>query len=196
MGPRAATPGKRVLGLRVASRDGRPLSPAAVLARNAMREVELFLPLSFLFSPAGESVDAAIRLTGIVWCGIFVLFPLFNRDRLRAGDLIGGTFVVEAPRRALLGDLAAEASADDPYAFTTTELDAYGIKELHVLEDVVRAGDRDAVASVAERIRTKIGRTKKPAEDDAAFLRAYYAGLRKRLEGRLLFGQRKSDKHA
>ena len=199
MGPRAATPGKRVLGLRVAARDGRRLRPAGIIARNAMREVELFIPLGFLFYPATSGVDGWIRLAGIVWCAVFVLFPLFNRDRLRPGDLIGGTWVIEAPRKTLIGDLAARegrAGTDGAYAFATRELDAYGIKELHVLEDVLRAKDADATAAVAERIRAKIGRTPKPGEDDARFLAAYYAGLRGRLEERMLFGVRKADKNA
>ena len=194
MGPRAATPGKRVLGLRVAARDGRALTPAAVIARNAMREVELFIPLSFILAEDAVGVDGLIRLAGLVWCGIFVLFPLFNRDRLRPGDLIGGTWVVEAPKRQLIGDLAA-SDTDDAYAFTTAELDAYGIKELHVLEDVLRAKDTEAMTAVAERIRAKLGRPVKPGEDDARFLAAYYAGLRGRLEERMLFGVRKADKH-
>jgi uncharacterized RDD family membrane protein YckC len=42
----AATPGKRILGLRVASRDGGRLRPGAIFVRNAMRELEVFLPLS------------------------------------------------------------------------------------------------------------------------------------------------------
>ena len=57
LGPRAATPGKRAVGLRVASRDGRPLRPESIVARNAMREVEVFLPLSFIFSNAGDAVS-------------------------------------------------------------------------------------------------------------------------------------------
>ena len=195
MGPRAATPGKRVLGLRVAARDGRQLSPASVIARNAMREVELFIPLGFIFYPEVSGVDGWIRLAGLAWCAIFVLFPLFNRDRLRPGDLIGGTWVIEAPKRKLIGDLAASED-DEAYAFTTAELDAYGIKELHVLENVLRAKDDEAMAAVAERIRAKVGRAAKPGEDDARFLSAYYAGLRKRLEERMLFGVRKADKHA
>ena len=198
MGPRAATPGKRIMGLRVAARDGRQLGPAAIIARNAMREVELFIPLGFVFYPAMSGVDGWIRLAGLVWCGIFVLFPLFNRDRLRPGDLIGGTWVIEAPKRKLIDDLAGgeDAQAEGAYAFTTAELDAYGIKELHVLEDVLRAKDDEAMAAVAERIRAKIGRAQKLGEDDARFLAAYYAGLRKRLEERMLFGVRKADKHA
>ena len=50
------------------------------------------------------------------------------------------------------------------------------------------------MAAVAERIRTKIGWTPGPAENDADFLSAYYAALRGRLETRLLFGKRKKDK--
>ena len=45
---RAATPGKRITGLRVAMRDGSPLTANAVFVRNAMRELEVFLPLTFL----------------------------------------------------------------------------------------------------------------------------------------------------
>jgi uncharacterized RDD family membrane protein YckC len=48
MGGRGATPGKRLMGLRVVARDGARLTGGAVLARNAMREIEVFLPLSFL----------------------------------------------------------------------------------------------------------------------------------------------------
>src|SRR5262245_47095200 len=40
IGGRGATPGKRLLGLRVVARDGARLTGAAVIARNAMREIE------------------------------------------------------------------------------------------------------------------------------------------------------------
>ena len=52
MGGRGATPGKRLMGLRVVARDGARLTAGAVLARNAMREIEVFLPLSFLGAQA------------------------------------------------------------------------------------------------------------------------------------------------
>jgi hypothetical protein len=78
--------------------------------------------------------------------------------------------------------------------FSLQQLDAYGIKELQVLEDVLRRFDRKAVTVVAARIRQKIGY---PAgeESDGAFLSAYYAGLRQRLEARALLGRRRVDKH-
>ena len=195
-GSRAATPGKRVLKIRVASRGGGLLRADAIFARNAMREVEVFLPMSFMASSA-NSVDGLIALAGFVWTAVFVFFPLFNRDRLRAGDIIAGTWVVQAPRRALLSDLATRMpGTGDPAAkFTAEQLDAYGIKELHVLEEVLRKNRPDAITLVADRIRRKIGWVRAPGDSDGAFLRDYYAALRKHLESRLLMGQRRADKH-
>lgn len=197
LGARAATPGKRAVGLRVAARDGGRLTANAIFARNAMRELELYLPLSFMFARAAEmeSVDGWIYLLGLVWSGVFVLFPLFNRDRLRAGDLVAGTWVVQAPKQKLLVDLASEAVERlDRFPFTEAQLQAYGVKELHVLEQVLRVKDRRTMTAVAERIRRKIDWPPSADERDEDFLAAYYAGLRGRLEGRLLFGHRRRDK--
>ena len=47
---RGATPGKRLVGLRVIDRRGGPLLPSAVVARNLTREVECFIPLGILLS--------------------------------------------------------------------------------------------------------------------------------------------------
>lgn len=91
------TPGKRVMGLRVVDRAGGPLRADAVLARNLMREIEVFLPLSLLMSPSGTGGGWGLLLT-ILWMGIFMLMPLFNRDGLRVGDMIAGTWVVVAPK--------------------------------------------------------------------------------------------------
>jgi uncharacterized RDD family membrane protein YckC len=194
--PRAATPGKRIMGLRVAARDGGRLTADAVFARNAMRELEVFLPLSVLVARKGSGVDGWMWLLAVLWCAVFVFLPLFNRDRLRAGDLIGGTWVVRAPRRKLEIDLSRDGSERlRAFAFGQAQLEAYGVKELHVLEDVLRVRDRRTMAAVAERIRRRIGWTAGPDEHDADFLSAYYAGLRGRLEARLLLGRRRADKH-
>ena len=193
--PHAATPGKRALGLRVAARNGGRLTADAIFGRNAMRELEVFLPLSFLVAN-GRDVDAILALLGIIWCAVFVFFPLFNRDRLRVGDVVAGTWVVKAPRPRLLRDMAIrQEPAADRFAFSSAQLDAYGVKELHVLEDVLRRYDPVMLAAVAGRIRTKIGWTPNPSEGDGDFLDAYYRALRGRLEGRLLFGRRRKDKH-
>ena len=194
-GPRAATPGKRVLGLRVAARDGGRLTAEAVFVRNFMREIEVFLPAVFLLAAnaAGDPVEGWVVLMGLIWTGGFLLFPMFNRDRLRLGDIVAGTWVVKAPRRSLATDLAAGQSGGN-FAFTRDQVSAYGVKELQVLETVLRARDKRTMAAVAERIRGKIGWFKTPDERDEAFLTAYYAALRGRLEHRLLFGHRRRDK--
>lgn len=188
--PRAATPGKRIVGLRVTTRDGSPLTGSAIFARNAMRELEIFLPLSFM-GARGSAVDSWIAVLGLIWCGIFAFFPLFNRDRLRVGDLVAGTWVVRAPKKILDADLADGETAG--IEFSPEALDAYGIKELTILEDVLRRKDEMILHDVSARIRAKI-KFDAPLPDQE-FLMAYYAALRGRLEARLLFGRRRRDKH-
>lgn len=187
--PRAATPGKRIVGLRVATRDGSPLTANAIFARNAMRELEIFLPLFFMIAEV-RGIDAWIGVVGLIWCGVFLFFPLFNRDRLRVGDLVGGTWVVVAPQRMLDADLSA---GDSRLVFSEAALDAYGIKELNILENVLRRRDPATMEAVAARIRKKIGYTLNVP--DSEFLSAYYIALRGRLETRLLFGRRRRDKY-
>ncbi len=197
LSPRAATPGKRALSLRVAARDGGRLTAEAVFTRNALREIEVFLPIVFLVASqlAGDAVDSWLVLLGLTWTGIFALFPLFNRDRLRVGDFVAGTWVVRTPRPPLAADLAAgRALAPEALAFTAEQLGAYGVLELQVLEDVLRRRDRKVLTAVAARIRGKISWRAERGETDAAFLTAYYGALRERLEQRLLFGHRRRDK--
>ena len=192
--PGAATPGKRLMKLRVIARGGGRLTADAVFARNALRELELFLPVTFMFA-RGQGVDGWIISLGCLWSLVFLLFPLFNKDRLRAGDLIAGTMVVRAPRQALLPDLAGDGvSALSELNFTSAQLDAYGIKELQVLENVLRNNDRKTIAEVARRIRTKIVWIDGEAVSDRAFLSGYYAALRGRLERQMLLGRRRKDK--
>lgn len=193
--PYAATPGKRATGLRVAARNGGRLTAGAILARNGMRELELFLPLTMVFGGGGEGVDGWMYLFGVIWAGVFALFPLFNRDHLRVGDLVAGTWVVHAPKVTLLRDMVDDQPVlHADFAFTQAQLDAYGVKELHVLEDVLRKADRKVMAAVAGRIRSKIGWTATEYEIDRSFLQAYYTAVRGRLETRMLLGKRKRDK--
>jgi uncharacterized RDD family membrane protein YckC len=100
------TPGKKICGLRVISRDGGELTPAAVIARNLTREVEVFLPLSLCLN-FGFAAGFWAQLSLLGWVLGISLLPLFNRDHLRAGDLLGGTRVIAMPGRVLLDDLAA-----------------------------------------------------------------------------------------
>jgi hypothetical protein len=134
-------------------------------------------------------------LCGVIWCATFVLFPLFNRDRLRLGDIIAGTWVLRAPKEVLLPDMAGAGIDQKGFVFSDAHLAAYGVKELQVLETVLRTAEPQAMSAVAERIRAKIAWRKAAMEEDHAFLRAYYTALRRHLEQRLLFGVRKRDKH-
>ncbi len=192
MGGRGATPGKRLMGLRVVARDGARLTAGAVLARNAMREIEVFLPLSFLGAQAAAgTADAFLTIFALLWTGIFLFFPLFNRDRLRIGDLVAGTWVVQTAVRTLAADLAP--TSDRPRrVFSETALALYGIYELQALEDVIRGGDDLARITVAATIRRKAGLA--DDGDDDGFLADYYAALCARLEGGLLVGRRRLDK--
>lgn len=201
VGRRAATPGKRLLGLRVAARNGGRLTASAVFARNFIREVELFMPIMLLlFASVQNGVNAWLNLFGLIWCGLFLFFPLFNSDKLRAGDIIAGTWVIHTPKIELLSDVSSSGNSPtatkvrEGFNFSQEHVNAYGIRELHVLEDILRKSSTEIKASVAERIRDKIGWTKAPGERDRAFLEAYYAALRKNLEQKLLLGQRKKDK--
>jgi uncharacterized RDD family membrane protein YckC len=198
LGPRGATPGKRITGIRVASRDGGRLSVEMVIARNLLRDIELFLPIVFIASAGDENAGPA-ALAAMAWFMVFALFPFWNRDRLRAGDIVAGSWVVEQPRRKLEAAMSTpvgeQASAMPAFRFTDQELDIYGEYELQTLERVLRENRREALAAVQSAIAVKIGR--EPADSaERAFLEAYYAQLRARLEGRMRMGARKADKFA
>ena len=192
MGSRGATPGKRLMGLRVVARDGARLTGAAVVARNAMREIEVFLPLSFLAEQTAEgTADTFLVIFSLLWSGIFLFFPLFNKDRLRVGDLVAGTWVVSLSKTALSRDLVS-SSPLPRRTFPDAALSLYGIYELQTLEEVLRHENRQAVETVARTIRTKAGL---PDDgDDLGFLSDYYAALCARLEGGLLVGRRRETK--
>lgn len=200
LGPRGATPGKRVAGIRIAARDGGRLTADMVIARNLLRDIELFMPLVFLASASDGGDMGAAGIAGAAWFLVFALFPCFNRDRLRAGDLIAGSWVVEAPKRKLEAALSAGPgsaidAAQAKYRFGEAELSIYGEYELQTLERVLRENRPEALAAVYEAICVKIGWTPGTG-DERAFLEAFYAQLRARLEAGMRMGKRKLDKFA
>ncbi len=206
------TPGKRALGIRVIDRKGGYLRPDAVFARNLLREVELFLPLTLLFGVETTLSDTLVNLLTLGWVGIFLLLPFFNKDRLRAGDMVAGTWVVAAPKALLLSDVAAGAKhppgsskggsavvQDSEFPFTRSQLEIYGIYELQTLEEVLRQQGPQATetrSEVAKRIQRKIDWTGPTDSDAERFLKAFYAALRAHLETRMLFGERRENKHS
>lgn len=115
------TPGKLRTGIRVIDARGGQLETSAVLARNLIRELEVWTPLRMLFASEllwPEAPGWAQLLAG-AWAFVFLFMPLFNKDRLRVGDMIAGTRVVLQPKVVLVPDLvddAAVAPIDPPAA--------------------------------------------------------------------------------
>ncbi len=202
LGPRGATPGKRITGIRIAARDGGRLTAEMVIARNLLRDIELFLPIVFIASAGAE--NGAAWLAATAWFLIFAFFPLFNRDRLRAGDLIAGSWVLETPKRKLEAAMSlasasvpegATAPSDAKYRFEDAELAVYGEYEVQTLERVLRENRRESLEAVYQTISAKIGRSD-GWNDERAFLEAYYTQLRARLEAGMRMGRRKADKYS
>jgi uncharacterized RDD family membrane protein YckC len=193
MGPKGATPGKRVTRLRVVARDGGKLAASSIVTRNLMRSMEGLLPIFYVFAQTLDSGSALAGFLSAGWILFFTLFPLFNKDRMRVGDLLAGTWVIRVPKYDAGYDLTeARVPEAERFQFSDEQLSAYGAYELQTLEGVLRGRDNGAAAVVAETIRNKIGW---PYEyDDRAFLTAYYNAVRARLERGMLFGKRKVDK--
>jgi uncharacterized RDD family membrane protein YckC len=195
---RGATPGKRIIGLRVIDRNGGPLLPSAVVARNLTREFEVFMPVMVLLSFEIVSVGQWAQWLSFAWLLAIGAIPFLNRDRMRGGDLIAGTIVISLPRRALLAD---QAQNEVSYSFTDRQLLAYGNYELQVLEEVLRGAatslhSKEMLRQVGERIRHRIGWTGEiPLELEERFLRDFYTAERAFLEREQLFGKVRPDKH-
>ena len=207
LGPRGATLGKRAVGIRIAARGGGRLTPEAVIARNLLRDIEIFYPLIFiivtLITSAAGIDGGSMIWAALLWFLVFALFPFFNKDAMRAGDVIAGTWVIDAPRTKLAEALSTQGAAADAtsdttgvrYEFGEEELSVYGEHELQTLERLLREARPEALAAVHATICRKIG-WDPGAGDERAFLEAFYAQLRAKLEGDMRFGKRKADKHS
>lgn len=197
------TLGKRMTGLRVVAADGRGLTTHAVVVRNLMKEVEVFVPGTWLLVGGG---DLWAGLLVLAWIAVLVAVPRFNRRRQRIGDMIAGTMVIRQPQAILLPDLTAgRAQVADRFVFGAVQLDHYGRYELQTLERVLQTETRGSAGTAEQRranletisrtIRAKIGyRDAVPDADAVAFLRAFYAAQRAYLERRQLFGETREDK--
>ncbi len=194
-----STPGKRMTNLRVIDRGGGPLFPAAIIARNLTREVEIFLPLGLFMSlPTVQTRwDFWGAAAYLGWIVLISALPFFNRDHLRAGDMIAGTMVISVPRRQLLAELV---EADARFAFSRSQLDVYGAFELQVLEELLRRPPSSETSNlqrqVCDRICAKIGWIDPvPLSETGAFLKAFYTAERAHLERGQLFGHYRADKN-
>jgi uncharacterized RDD family membrane protein YckC len=201
---RGTTPGKRALELRVVARNGGRLETDAIFARNLMRDLELFLPLLVWVMP--ESLVGPsppwLWLPATAWVFALGVLPFLTTERVRVGDLVGGTRVVRVPTRALLGDEARfTPTARGTIGFAARHLAVYGEHELETLATLLRTLDRREVDEDELRIVTNtIARRieydgPEPQRHPALFLRAFYIQQRAALERRLILGERKADKH-
>lgn len=195
------TVGKRIVGIRVINAEGRRLTPHQIVARNLMKEVELFTPVTMVFTVDAMS-GLGVLLT-LVWVLAVLIVPLANRRRQRLGDMVAGTIVVDNPRNVLLPDLAlslpAQGSVPHVFDFLPAHLDIYGRFELQTLEkvlrDPVRGEEPPDFGQIARTIIRKIGYADpvRPGQE-RAFLNAFYRAQREHLETLRLFGNRREDK--
>ena len=199
-----STPGKRAAGLRVISRHGGPLRPAALFARNLTRELEFYLPVMVLVFPdiMGGDASPAVLYASVAWMLVLGSLPLFHRDRLRLGDVLGGTLVVRSNEARLQRDpgsvSAVRPAVHEEFVFTSAQLDEYGVYELQVLEGLLRdrQDDRPALEAVARKIRERIRWQGSTVGHPADFLEAFYRAQRRHLERDLLLGEVRERKRA
>lgn len=201
------TLGKRLMSVKVIAADGGPLTTHALVARNLMKEAEIFLPGTLLFTL--DTVTPVASLITFGWIFATLMVPLSNPRRQRFGDMMAGTYVIQLPVPILLPDVSQAPvpvkEGREGYRFFAHQLDHYGVYELQTLEDLLRAserrrpGERGAapatIAAVVERIRAKIGYPHAvTAPEHLDFLKAFYKAQRAHLEQRQLFGERRADK--
>lgn len=191
------TLGKRIVRIRVISLDGQRLTPHQIVARNLMKEVEVFIPIATIFGASNTSGPVDVVL--LVWFVTVLLVPVFNRRKQRLGDMLADTIVVETPRAVLLPDLSA-TEARRGYEFRAEHLGIYGRYELQVLEEVLRAPPKTAeararVSEVAQTIRRRTAYDEAvPEAREWDFLMEFYRAQREFLESRHLFGDSRENK--
>ena len=198
------TPGKRLVGIRVVSRSGGSLELRSVVARNFLRDLELWIPLQVIVLKDqlyGGVPDWAMPIM-VLWVLGLLFYPLFNKDHQRLGDLVGGTVVVDLPVLRLLRDLSdskaqAKVVRSSGLLFTKNHLSHYGVFELQVLEDLLRLGrraDRQSIGIVAQKVKKKIAWTGEKKISDRDFLGEFYRAQRAHLEEQMLLGNRREKK--
>ena len=193
------TLGKKIVKIRVISADGGRLTPHQVVARNLMKEVEVFMPLTTLIAGAFDSSITGWLL--FLWMIAILAVPVLNKKRQRMGDMIAGTLVVDQPHLLLMPDLAAQTpETANGFVFDAEQLQVYGRYELQVLEEILRAPPRSPEAinrmqDVTRTISSKIGFGQQLLPSDYwQFLNDFYRQQREFLESRHLFGETRENK--
>lgn len=117
---RGRTPGKRMIGVRLVTRDGAVPSAAAFIVRNVFRLVDSF--------PVGY--------------GVGLITSFITRDHVRVGDLAAGTLLVYENRHEL--DAVQITGKGTPLDLATLEvaselLSRWGTLDIHVRGHLARA---------------------------------------------------------
>jgi len=195
------TLGKRMVRIRVISADGTRLTPYQVTARNLMKEVEVFTPITLLFGAANFQWPVTIAI--FIWTFGTLFVPLFNKRRQRLGDMVAGTLVVDQPKAVLMPDLTEAATGTAKSArfnFDPSHLGIYGRYELQVLEQILREPPKtpEARTRITEVVKTILAKIDYPEHvahaEEWDFLLEFYRQQREYLESRHLFGDSRENK--
>lgn len=153
---RGRTPGKRMAGIRIVTRDGSPPTIAAQLVRNVFRLIDSF--------PVGYGA-------GLFTC-------LLTRDHVRVGDLAAGTLMIYENRNTLSTHGLSMVLDDRRVDLASLELASEVLERWHALEPgarmrlarslIERAGgvSPDETATEAT-LRAQLEQLAKPARAEA-----------------------------
>ena len=130
-----ATPGKRLLGLKVVMDDGLPITPAASLTRNLLRVAD-FLP--FLY-------------------GFAIISMLTRTDCKRLGDIASGTLVVHQPRPSPVIELREVVPA--PPVMALSQADQAAVIALAARAPRLTVERLDELAALAASVSGDAGRS-------------------------------------
>lgn len=188
-----ATPGKRLMGLRVMARDGQSLDPRSILVRNLLRDAEFMAVVLLWQLFEGVEVDATLpqgRAVVMLFVGVVVLAPLLSDERRRIGDLIGDTIVIRTPKMPWLPADALLPAATEA-VFSREQLGIYGAYEVAQLAEFLEAPvvDPEVSHEIARTIAARIGLDPATISDPERFLRSFYRAQRARVERDSLRGR-------
>ncbi|MDR2199093.1 MAG: RDD family protein [Deltaproteobacteria bacterium] len=198
------TPGKKLNKLCVINRSGGELTPFAVVSRNITRQIEVFFPFTLFFGLFGS--DSVLDVVfPVIWLIAITLLPLWNRNHLRMGDLLGNTIVIAMPDKELLPDLSGRTEKEEGpiHHFSKEQLSVYGSYELHILEEILRKAEKgvtpESLRKVVERLARRIGSPLPAALDyksSQRFLKDFYSAQRAFLEEAKLYGRHKPNQYS
>lgn len=188
-----ATPGKRLMGLRVMARDGASLDPRSILVRNLLRDVEFMAAVLLWQLLEGVEVDATLPRGGavvVMFVAVVVLAPLLSDERHRIGDLVADTVVIRTPKMPWLPADALLPTATEA-VFSREQLGIYGAYEVSRLAEFLEAPvvGPEVSDEIARAIAARIGLDPSKISDPERFLRSFYRAQRARVERDSLRGR-------